>query len=238
MGFKLPKILIINPVGTDLWNDLTLQAVKEVVNPDTEVIVRSLKGAPPAIECDYDRDLAAPHVVNEVIKASKEGFDAIIINCFDDPGLHAAREVTDVLVLGIGETTITIALLLGYRIAIISTGKHSRNVYYRRAVSLGVADRIAYTSGIDIKVLDLRKDLGKVKSMLIEEISKAVKEYGAEVIVLGCGGFLGLAEELSEELGIPVLDPTLTTVKVAEALITLGLKHSKVYLFNRLKHPY
>ncbi|OYT47215.1 MAG: hypothetical protein B6U85_05735, partial [Desulfurococcales archaeon ex4484_42] len=187
----MPKILIINPVGTDLWNDLTLQAVKEVVNPDTEVIVRSLKGAPPAIECDYDRDLAAPHVINEVINASKEGFDAIIINCFDDPGLHAAREVTDVLVLGIGETTITIALLLGYRIAIISTGKHSRNVYYRRAVSLGIADRIAYTSGIDIKVLDLRKNLGKVKSMLIEEISKAVKEYGAEVIVLGCGGFLG-----------------------------------------------
>ena len=238
MGFKLPRILIINPVGTDLWNDLTLQAVKEVVNPNTEVIVRSLKGAPPAIECDYDRDLAAPYVIKEVIKAGKEGFDAVIINCFDDPGLYAAREVTDILVLGIGETTIVTALLLGYRIAIISTGKHSRNVYYKRAVSLGIADRVVYTSGVDIKVLDLRRNLSKVKSMLIEEINKAVKEYGAEVIVLGCGGFLGLAKELSKELSIPVLDPTLTTVKVAEALTTLGLKHSKIYLFNRLKHPY
>jgi len=238
MGFKLSKILIINPVGTYLWDDITLQAVKKIVNPDTEVIVRSLKGAPPAIECDYDRDLAVPYVINEVIRASKEGFDAIVINCFDDPGLHAAREVTDVLVLGIGETTITAALLLGYRIAIISTGKHSRNVYYRRAVSLGIADRVVYTSGIDVEVLDLRKDLDKVKSMLVEEINRAVKEYGAEVIVLGCGGFLGLAEELSKDLGIPVLDPTLTTVKIAEALIKLGLKHSKIYLFNRLKHPY
>jgi len=234
----LPKILIINPVGTDLWDDLTLKAVKDIVNPNTEVVVRSLKTAPPAIECEYDRDLAAPHVINEVIKANKEGFDAVIINCFDDPGLYAAREVSDTLVLGIGETTITTALLLGYRIAIISTGRHSRNVYYRRAVSLGIADRVTYTSGIDIKVLDLRRNLSKVKTMLMKEISKAVKEYGAEVVVLGCGGFLGLADELSRELGIPVLDPTLTTVKVAETLITLGLRHSKVYLFNRLKHPY
>lgn len=201
-------------------------------------MVRSLKEGPPAIESEYDRDLAAHHVIKEVLRANEEGFDAIVINCFDDPGLHAAREVSDTLVLGIGETSIITALNLGYRIAIISTGKYSRNVYYRKAAALGILDRVAYTGGVEIEVLDIRKDLNKVKKMLVDEIRKAIEEFGAEVIVLGCGGFIGLAEELTRETKVPVIDPTLITVKVAEALATLKLKHSKLYLFNRIKHPY
>ena len=221
-----------------MWDELTSRAVKEVVSPSTEVVVRSLRSGPPAIECDGGRDMAAPYVIEEVTKANKEGFDAIVINCFDDPGLHAAREVSDTLVLGIGETSIIAALMLGYRIAIISTGKHSKNVYYKKAVSLGIRDRVAYTSGIDIDVLDIRKDLGKVKNMLLKEIEKATNEHGAEVVVLGCGGFIGLAEELSRLTETPVIDPTLTTVKIAEAFASISMKHSRLYLFNRIKHPY
>lgn len=232
------RILIINPVGINIWDDLTHQAVKTVLSPNTEVVIRSLKEGPPAIESDYDRDLAAYHVIKEVLRANVEGFDAVVINCFDDPGLQAAREVSDTLVLGIGETSLNTALNLGYRIAIISTGKHSKNVYYRKAAALGILGRIAYTGGVEIEVLDIRKDLIKVKRMLIDEIKTATEVFGAEVIVLGCGGFIGLAEELTKETNTPVIDPTLVTVKVAEALATLKLKHSKLYLFNRVKHPY
>lgn len=61
-----------------------------------------------------------------------------------------------------------------------------------------------YTSGIDIRVLDLRKNLNKGKLMHKEEISKAVNNYGAEVIVVGCAEFLCLVDELSKELDITV----------------------------------
>lgn len=232
------KLLIINPVGTSIWDGYTLQYAKSVLSSDIDVHVRSLPKAPPAIECEYDRDLAAPHVVEEVVKANKEGFNGIVINCFDDPGLEASREVSDVLVLGIGETSLTIALLLGYRVAVISTGRNSRLTYYRKAVALGLEKRVVYTSGIDMPVLSLRKDLDRVKEMLMGEIRRAVDVYGAEVVVLGCGGFIGLAEELSRASGVPVVDPTLVTLKVAESLIKLGVRHSKVYLFNRLAVPY
>lgn len=234
----MAKILVINPIGTNYLDEITYAHLSKIITSNTELIVRSFKEGPPAIECEYDKQRVAPYVIEEVIKANREGFDAVIINCFDDPGLEAAREVSDILVLGIGETSITVALTLGFRIAIISTGFNSKNVYYKKAVELGIINRIAYTGGIDVSVLDIRKDMNKIMSMLTDEGLKAINEYGAEVIVLGCGGFIGIAEPLSKKLRVPVIDPSTVTVKIAETFISLGIKHSKVYLLDRLKYPY
>jgi allantoin racemase len=234
----LLKLLVLNPVSVDLWNTLVYNYVKSVLEPSTEVVVKSIKEAPQAIECDYDKALAEHLVVREVVEAEKEGFSAVVINCFDDPGLRAAREVVDIPVFGIGETSLYYALVLGDNIAIVSTGRNSVVVYRRKARELGIDSRVVYVSGIEVPVLELRSSEKLVKSMLVNEISRAVSEYGAQVAVLGCGGFIGLAEELSKECGIPVVDPTLVTVKIAEMSAKLGYKHSKKYLFNRLKIPY
>ena len=230
------RILVINPVSTSAWDRITYEYLKSIAFPRTEVVVRSLKEGPKSIESEYDRDLAARYVVEEVVRAEKEGFDAVVINCFDDPGLHAARERASILVLGIGETSITTALLLGHKIAIISTGRNSRALYHRKALELGVIDRVAYTGGIEVGVLEMREDVDRLKKLVISEARKAIDVYGAEVIVLGCGGFIGLAKDLEKALGVPVIDPTPTTFKIAEALVSIGMKHSKVYLYNPPKH--
>ncbi len=200
------------------------------------VVVRSLKEGPKAIESEYDKNRAAHYVVDKIIKAEKESFNAAIINCFDDPGLQAAREVSNILVLGIGETSIITALLLGYRLAIISTGVYSKLLYYRRAIELGVKKRVAYIGGINVGVLDLRKDENKTMALLVEEGRRAVDTYGADVIVLGCGGFIGMAKKLERELGVPVIGPTETTFKIAESFAGMGVTHSKRHLFNRLRY--
>ena len=61
-----------------------------------------------------------------------------------------------------------------------------------------------------------------------EEGKRALKEDGAEVLVLGCTGMTGMAERLSKELGVKVIDPLPTAVKFAETLVGLGLSHSKL----------
>jgi len=234
----LAKILILNPVSTTIWDNLVYEHVKKIIEPATQIIVKSIREAPPAIECEYDKTLAEHLVVREVINASREGFDAVVINCFDDPGLRSSREVSDILVLGIGETSLYYALTLGDNVAIISTGKYSLVAYRRRARELGIEERIVYISGIEIPVLELKKNEKLVKEMLIGEIKKAIENYGVEVVVLGCGGFIGLSEELSKECGVPVIDPTLVTVKIAESTVRLGYTHSRKFLLNRLKTSY
>ena len=230
------RILVINPVSTSVWDKVTQEYLEKIASPNTQVVVRSLREGPKSIESEYDRDLAARYVVEEVVRAEKEGFNAVVINCFDDPGLHASRERVRIPVYGIGETSITVALLLGHKIAIISTGRNARALYHKKALEMGIVDRVAYTGGIELGVLEMRENVELLKKQVLGEARKAIEEYGAEVIVLGCGGFIGLADDLSKELGVPVIDPTPTTFKVAEALTLLGLSHSKKYLYNPPEH--
>jgi allantoin racemase len=235
ISFKKVKILVLNPVATEVWNKTTKNALARVASPRTEVEVRSLPEGPNSIESVYDASIASKHVVSEVIKAESEGFDAVVINCFDDPGLDAAREVSNILILGAGETSLTVATLLGHRIGIISTGPNTPALYHRRMMELGMVERLAYTGYVELGVLDLRKDEDRLMELLVREGGRAI-DMGAEVIVLGCTGFVGLAHRLSMHLEAPVIDPALTSFKIAEALASIGMRHSKKHLYNIPRH--
>jgi len=67
-----------------------------------------------------DVALAVPPLLEQVKRANEEGYDAVIIACFSDPGLQAAREVSDILVLGIEETTLHVAAMLGHKFTILT----------------------------------------------------------------------------------------------------------------------
>jgi hypothetical protein len=46
------------------------------------------------------------------------------------------------------------------------------------------------------------------------------------VLLLGCALMMGIADKLQKDLGVPVVDSTLTALKVAEMLISMKLNHS------------
>jgi Asp/Glu/hydantoin racemase len=50
----------------------------------------------------------------------------------------------------------------------------------------------------------------------------------AEAICLGCAGMAGLAETINAELGVPVVDGICAAVRLAEAVVGLCLKTSKL----------
>ena len=82
-------------------------------------------------------------------------------------------------------------------------------------------------------MLELHNDLGALNAALTDKARIAIEDDGADVIVLGCTGFLGCAESMREGLlklgyDVPVIDPIPITVHIAEALIKTGLSHSKV----------
>ena len=68
-------------------------------------------------------------------------------------------------------------------------------------------------------------------------IKRAIVEDRAEALLLGCagcGGMAGLDEERGKELKVPVIDGVAVAVKLAEALLDLGKKTSKV---NSYRYP-
>ena len=62
---------------------------------------------------------------------------------------------------------------------------------------------------------------------IVAEARKAVEEDHAEVICLGCAGMAGLEEAITGELRVPVIDGVGAAVRLAEAVVGLGLKTSK-----------
>jgi allantoin racemase len=60
------------------------------------------------------------------------------------------------------------------------------------------------------------------------QAERAVVEDRAEVICLGCGGMAGLTEQVQSRTGVPVVDGVAAAVTIAESLVRLGLRTSKV----------
>jgi len=232
------RIFVVLPVSTEKWVKETKECVSKVISDATEVHVTNLPGAPTSIETYYDSAKVASLVVDAIVKAEMEGYNAAVIGCFEDPGLDASRELVSIPVLGIGETSIIIASILGKRIAIISTGRNSRAVYERKMIEMGLYRKLAYSCGIELPVLKLDEDRETVIKLLVDEAENAIKNFGAEIIVLGCGGMIGLHDKLQEILKVPVIDPLLSTIKVAELIVDLKLTHSKAWIYNIPRHKW
>jgi allantoin racemase len=60
------------------------------------------------------------------------------------------------------------------------------------------------------------------------EITAAIRDDRAEAIVLGCAGMADLANELAATHGLPVIDGVAAAVTLAESLVRLGLKTSRL----------
>ncbi|MFX0124092.1 MAG: aspartate/glutamate racemase family protein [Candidatus Hodarchaeota archaeon] len=208
------------------FEDITLETYKARARSDTKISVTSLEKGPASIESMYDEQIASPWILKKVRKAEKDKFDAVVIDCMGDPALHAAREITEIPVVGPGEASFVLASIIGYKFSVLVVLKGVIPRFENKIRMYGFIDRLASVRSIEIPVLRLEKD-EKTQNTLLVEARKAIKEDGADTIILGCTGMLGMAKELQEALGIPVIDPTVASLKMAETLVDMEISHSK-----------
>ena len=76
-------------------------------------------------------------------------------------------------------------------------------------------------------MLALEDGSGLAQEKVRARCIQALKEDGCGAIVLGCGGMATLAQELTRELHVPVIDGVSAAVKMVESLVALGLSTSK-----------
>jgi allantoin racemase len=87
---------------------------------------------------------------------------------------------------------------------------------------------LASVRSLDLTVAETDSDPARTKQRVMQEAQIAVQEDGAEVIILGCAGMAGYASEIETTLNIKVIDPVAVGLKIAEAVVDLGLSHSKI----------
>lgn len=195
----------------------------------TEVEVVDVPDGPASIESVYEELLAVPATCEGVLQAERDGFDAVIIGCFGDPGLEAARELVDMPVIGPGEASLLLAAGLGHRTTIVTVLDSLVAASEQQAYRAGVLAKLASVRSAEIPVLSLMNDRAATLATVIEVGREAIRADRADSLVLGCMtmSFLGIAEEVSHELGVPVINAGRAALKTAESIVSQELAHSK-----------
>ncbi len=226
----MTTIHLITPITTQ--GVRTLEDIEHLAGPDLRFVHTLLDKGPPSIESEYDEAHAVPDTIAKAIAAEKAGADAIIIDCLADPGLKPCREAVSVPVLGPGESSMHLAAMLGHRFSIVTVLDSVKPMLSNLTRIYGVHEKLASIRIVDIPVLELEERMGELQPKLAEVAQQAIEEDGADVILLGCTGFLGCAEAMRSHLlaaghDVPVIDPIPATLCVAEAVVKAGLRHSK-----------
>lgn len=216
-----------------------LESALRVARPDTLVTAVNPTGTPVSIEGSADEAMAVAGMLAEIRKGEGEGIDAYVIACFDDPGLHAAREVARGPVIGICQAAVQVAMTISRRFTVVTTLPRSVPIIEDIVQAYGAGHHCRAVRAIDLPVLGLEEDPETAERLLIDaiELSKTVDR--AEAIILGCAGMSSLCERLTVATGLPVIDGVTAAIKFAEALVGAGYLTSKVnaYDYPRQKGP-
>ena len=225
------KICLINPNTTVAMTEKAASAARAVVSPGTEVVASNPEMGPESIEGFYDEAFSVPGLLSEIIR--QPDADAYVLACFDDTGLDAARCITERPVVGIGESGYHVASMLGSRFGVVTTLSRSVMALEHNLAKYGLLARCSGVRASDVPVLELESITPNGASnpaldKISEQIEAAITIDKAEAIVLGCAGMADLAERLSREFSVPVIDGVAAAARVAESLAALGLSTSKV----------
>ena len=220
------KILVINPNTTASMTEKIGIAARAVARPDTEIMATDSQDGPASIEGYYDVAMCLPGLLAEVQK--HKDADAIVIACFDDTGVDAVRCLVDVPVIGIGEAAFHAASMIATKFSVVTTLARSVAGIEANLARYGLATRCARVRATDIPVLKLEENEPATIDKIRCEIQSAIDVDGAEAIALGCAGMADLAQRLSLELELPVVDGVACAVTLAEALVAARLKTSKI----------
>jgi allantoin racemase len=227
------RICVIAPVNTDAYNERIRSAIKTVQPSDIEVDVRNIDAGHDCIENRCNLATNAPAVFRLAVELEKEGFDGIFVTDFDMCGVEACREVVDIPVLGGFVPCAFTALALSQRFSIITILDSTKGMQFDHVRTYGLMEGFASIRAIDCRVEDL-SDMKKVIEHVYRTGLVAIREDGAESLLLGCTGFVGVAAAVQARLTktlkafVPVIDPNQAAFGMLVSMVRAGLRPSRL----------
>lgn len=214
------RLLIINPNISESVTALIEAEARRSASPGTRITMQTAAFGVAYIETRFEALIGA-YATAQRAAEHHAGHDAVIVAAFGDPGLAGLREVLPVPVLGMTESALATACLLGHRFSIVAISQRIQ-AWYREVVEAnGLIGRLASIRALDrplASIGNVQDDHADALRVLCE---RAVREDGAEVIVLAGAPLAGLARSLHGQLPVPVVDGVSSAVRHAETLVAL-----------------
>lgn len=228
----MKRVLVIVPFPMSEENLALRRAQLAAVDlgPGIEFEYRSAKAAPRNYVSASDMALAEIGMLEAGLRAEEEGFDAVCIDTVSDSGVAALRSEMSIPVIGPGRASFLMALMLGKRFSVISLWAHWSHLYAKTLTELGLQHACASVRALDLQPDSLGLLGGKEDAVFpaLEALAqRCIEEDGADTIVLGSTTMHQAHGYLTDRLPVPVINPGPLTYKLAEAMLGLGLSHSR-----------
>jgi allantoin racemase len=163
--------------------------------------------------------LVAPRVMETVVWAEEDGYDATVIGCFYDPFVRGAKELsTRMVVTAPAEACLRIAQSLGERISIVVGRRKWIPEMEENVYRYGAERNLASFRVLEMGVSEFQTDPAVTEKLIRQQAEAAVEHDRADVVVLGCTIEFGFFRSLQDELGVPVVDATVAPLLYAELL--------------------
>lgn len=201
--------------------------IDQVKSPDTEVdLVGTRVGRIDSYRFFETLDWIS--ILDSVIGAEQDGYDAVAIGNILDPALREARSMVDIPVLGLGETSMLTSCMMGSTFSLVGVNPYFGGRFEENVAKYGLRERLASIEcmGLTPHELDacFSDEDGRARATdSFIAAARASLDKGAEVVVPAGGrltAFLN-AVGLREVDGAPLLDGTVSLIAATEAAILI-----------------
>lgn len=204
--------------------------LKRMVFPGTQIDMFATDAGAVSIESRYEEYLAIPAAIEKAGQLEKQGYDALIIGCAGDPGYDGMREMTSkMLVVAPGQASMAMAALLGNQFGVLTVTDGMMYDCRATAFKAGVMDKLAAVKALNLPITEIRQHREESLRRIIAAAREMVEGDRVDAITMACMsmGFLDITREIEAAVGVPVICPVRAGVKMAEAMVSMGLMHSK-----------
>jgi Asp/Glu/hydantoin racemase len=182
-----------------------------------------------AIKHRYVAAVQELQVCDAALVAEREGFDALALGCFFDPGLRAARSLVDIPIAGLGESCALVACSLARKFGLVTLCEDQSADYGDMMLAHGLERRFAGAVALDPPIDEFSLEADEQAARAIEErfdqACAAVVARGAEIIIPADGvlnEFLVRRRRLTARGGVPVMDSLGAMFQHAAFLVRLA----------------
>ncbi|MFC1951804.1 aspartate/glutamate racemase family protein [Chloroflexota bacterium] len=223
--------------------EITNKKIRSYASPGTELVI-VFPDAPKTVG-GYGGPLSeartqgiVPYVIKEVISAEEEGFDGVLMMGEYNVGAEIAKHMVKLPIIDSGMAIVHVAAMVGDRLCVIvpeeTVKAYVRRLFRRWGMEHFIASMKAWGCSAHEVWQDQKLKEG-LKDRTIQICKEAIEKDDAQVILPYCGPFVPAIvspKDIEAAVGVPVINTTAVTVKMAEIFVSLDIRPSRmVYPF-------
>jgi allantoin racemase len=225
------RVVLANPNATVAITEACAALARAAGAPGTEIVPWTNREGPPVVDSLGSDYLAGAALVRGLVALAPRP-DAVVLAGFGNYGTGAVKEALDLLVLNMAEAAMACAVPLCHRFAIVTTSP--RMIPYTEDVvqAFGFAARCAAVRAVSLPSVDAPPlPDEEIVARLAAEAEQARATSGADLVILGGARLSPYAAALRHRTPLAVVEPVACGIAMAEALVRITLRQSKVGKF-------